>query len=78
MYIVAIAWLYVAFMMAITSESVLGGIAVFLFYGLLPCSLVMYLLGAPARKKAIKAKEAKEAEQANAITASEEKITPSE
>ena len=58
MYIVAIAWLYVALMMAITEESVFAALVTFFMYGLLPCALVMYLLGAPARKKALRAKEA--------------------
>jgi hypothetical protein len=49
MYIVAIGWLYVALMMAITESSVISGIGTFVFYGLIPVSIVMYLLGAPAR-----------------------------
>ncbi len=49
MYIVAIGWLYVALMMAITEPSIISGISTFLFYGLGPVSLVMYLLGTPQR-----------------------------
>ncbi len=49
MYIVAIGWLYVALMMAITESSVISGIGTFVFYGLIPVSIVMYLLGTPAR-----------------------------
>lgn len=62
MYIVPIAWLYVALMMAAaeatnTNGTVLGGIITFVLYGLLPVGLVVYLMGAPARGRAIKAKE---------------------
>lgn len=66
MYLVAIAWLYVAVMMAAAEAmhaqgSVLGALITFVFYGLLPVSLVMYILGTPARKKARRAREAAEA-----------------
>ncbi|NCN69698.1 MAG: hypothetical protein GW928_05765 [Rhodoferax sp.] len=62
MYIVPIAWLYVAVMMAVaeatnTTGTVLGGIITFILYGLLPVGLVVYLMGAPARSRAIKARE---------------------
>ncbi len=62
MYIVVIAWLYVALMMAVaeatnTNGSVLGAIFTFLLYGVLPVALVVYLMATPARKKAIKARE---------------------
>ena len=51
MYIIAIGWLWVAFMMAITEPSVVSALLTFLFYGLLPCSLLMYLLGTPGRRR---------------------------
>ena len=65
MYIVVIAWLYVALMMAVaeatnTTGTVLGGIITFVLYGAGPASLVVYLMGAPARRRAIKAREAAE------------------
>lgn len=65
MYIVPIAWLYVALMMAVaeathTNGTVLGAIITFLLYGLAPVALVVYLMGAPARRRAIKAREAAE------------------
>ena len=62
MYIVAIAWLYVTILMAATEATLLAGISTFLLYGLLPCSIVMYLMGAPGRRRAIKAREAAELE----------------
>lgn len=65
MYIVLIGWLYVALMMAVaeatnTTGTVLGAAFTFVLYGAAPVSLVMYLMGTPARKKRIKAKEAAE------------------
>ncbi len=68
MYLIAIGWLYVALMMAVaeasnTNGSVLGGVFTFLLYGLGPTALVMYLLGTPARKRAIKEREAVQALQ---------------
>ncbi len=69
MYLIAIGWLYVALMMAVaeasnTNGSILGGVFTFLLYGLAPTALVMYLLGTPARKRAIKEREAAQAAQA--------------
>ncbi len=66
MYIVPIAWLYVALMMAVaeatnSNGTVLGAIVTFVLYGLAPVLLVLYLMGTPGRKRAIKAREAAEA-----------------
>lgn len=71
MYLVAIAWLYVALMMAVAEATssvgtVLGACITFVLYGALPVSLVMYLMGTPARKKAIRAREAAELAQRRA------------
>lgn len=51
MYIIAIAWLYVAFMMALTEHSITAGVATFLFYGLFPLALFLWLVGTPQRKR---------------------------
>lgn len=51
MYIVAIAWLYVTLMMAITEPSFVAGVLTFVFYGLLPCALLLWLIGTPQRKR---------------------------
>src|SRR5690606_13443412 len=63
MWIVAIAWIYVALMMAMAEATsaqgtALGAVITFLFYGVGPVALVMYLLGAPARRRALKQREA--------------------
>lgn len=69
MYLVLIAWIYVAFMMAIAEAtspvgSVLGAAVTFLLYGVLPMSVVGYIMGTPARRRVIKAKEAEARVQA--------------
>lgn len=51
MYIVAIAWLYVTLMMALTEPSIAAGILTFVFYGLLPCALLLWLIGTPQRRR---------------------------
>lgn len=65
MYLVVIAWLYVVLMMAVaeatnSNGTVLGAIITFLLYGLLPMGIVVYILGTPARKRALRAREAAE------------------
>lgn len=62
MYIVAIAWLYVAILMAVaeathSTGTLLGGVITFVLYGVLPLALVLYVMGTPARKRAIRAQE---------------------
>lgn len=51
MYIVAIAWLYVVLMMAITESSIVAGLMTFFWYGLAPLALLLWLVGTPARKR---------------------------
>jgi len=63
MWIVAIAWIYVAVMMALAEATspqgtVLGAVITFLFYGVAPTALVMYLLGTPDRRRARRKAEA--------------------
>jgi len=77
MYLVVIAWIYVVLMMAVaeatsTNGTVLGAIVTFLLYGVGPVALVVYLMGSPLRRKAIKQREAAEfaAQQAAATGAS--------
>ena len=49
MYIIAIGWIWVIFMMSITETSIVAGLMTFLFYGILPCALFLVLMGTPAR-----------------------------
>jgi hypothetical protein len=57
MYLVAIAWIYVVVLMALAEATSdggtwLGATITFLFYGALPLSVALYLLGTPARRSA--------------------------
>jgi len=51
MYIVAIGWLYVVVLMALTEKNFVAGIMTFLWYGLLPLGLLLWLVGVPSRKR---------------------------
>ena len=60
MYLVVIAWMYVVLLMSVAEAfssqgSWLGAVVTFLLYGALPLSIVVYILGTPARKRALKA-----------------------
>ena len=63
MYLVIIAWMYVVLMMSVaeatnSSGTLLGAVVTFFLYGVGPAGLVAYLMGTPARKRAIKKREA--------------------
>jgi type II secretory pathway pseudopilin PulG len=51
MYIIPIAWSYVAVMIAATEESLLRGIIALLLWGVLPVGLFMFFAGSPGRRK---------------------------
>lgn len=77
MYIIPIAWLYVVVMMTVaeatnSNGSILGAIVTFVLYGLLPIGLILYFMGAPGRKRAIRARDAAELQAAQAQTAATE------
>jgi biotin transporter BioY len=50
MYIIAIAWLYITLLMAATEKTITAGILTFIFYGLLPCALLLWILGVNHRR----------------------------
>lgn len=50
MWIVAIAWVYVVGLMAFTEPSIVAGIMTFVFYCILPLSLVYYIAGRKKRR----------------------------
>lgn len=63
MYLIAIAWIYVVLMMAVAEAlssqgTVLGAAFTFLLYGVMPLSIVLYIVGSPGRKRARRAAEA--------------------
>lgn len=63
MILVALGWMYVVLMMSVAEATaangtVLGAVITFVLYGVLPLSIVLYLMGAPGRRRAAKAREA--------------------
>lgn len=50
-YIVAAGWLYVVIMMAVTEKSILSGAVTLLCYGVLPLALLLWIAGAPQRRR---------------------------
>ena len=81
MYVIVIAWLYVALMMAAAEAShangsIIGALFTFILYGLFPVALVIYVLKTPDRKKARLAKEAQEAQTAASKAGDSKDETP--
>ncbi len=60
MYVIAIAWIYVALLAAITETTVVGGVLTFVFYGLAPLALVLWLFGTPDRRRRQRSRETDE------------------
>jgi len=63
MHIVAIGWMFVVVLMTLAEATssqgtLLGAFFTFVLYGLLPLSLLLYILATPARKRARRAAEA--------------------
>ena len=76
MYLVLIAWFYVTLLMAIAEAtspagSVLGAVVTFTLYGLLPMGIIGYILGTPARKRALHARAMAERAAADAGASAE-------
>jgi hypothetical protein len=51
MYIIPIAWSYVAVMIAATEDSFFRGIIALLLWGVLPVGLFMFFAGSPGRRR---------------------------
>lgn len=54
MYVVAIAWLYVIIIMAATEPSFTGAVMTFVWYGLFPLALFLWLVGTPQRRRSVR------------------------
>lgn len=72
MYLVAIGWMYVAVLMAVveglsSQGTWVGAFFTFLLYGLLPVSVLLYIMGTPLRRKARLKAEAEERASAAAM-----------
>ena len=71
MHIVAVAWIFVVLLMAAaeassTQGTLLGALFTLLLYGALPLSIVLDVMGTPARRRARLAAEARAAERSGA------------
>lgn len=60
LFLITVAWVYVVLLMSATESSFLAGVMTFIFYCVIPLSLVLYILSAPARKKRLKENKTKE------------------
>jgi len=83
MYLVAIAWLYVAVMMAIAEAthsqgSILGAIITLLLYGVLPLLLVLYVMGTPMRRRQRLQQEQAQAQAQVQVQVQEENPVPAQ
>jgi hypothetical protein len=72
MHLVTLAWIYVVLMMALVEAlspdgTVLGAVFTFLLYGVLPLSIVLYVMATPMRRRARQRAQA----QADAISAAD-------
>lgn len=81
-HLIAVAWLYVVLMMALAEAltpqgTILGALITLLLYGLFPLGIVLYILGAPQRRRARRAAEAAELEQLALAAEAAADLTPS-
>ena len=70
MHIVAIAWMFVVVLMTLAEATspqgtLLGAFFTLLLYGLLPLAIVLYVMGAPMRRRARRQAEAATAADAS-------------
>ncbi|MBR4737095.1 MAG: hypothetical protein IK051_05475 [Rhodocyclaceae bacterium] len=52
MYPIAIAWIFTVAMISLAGGKVLAGIFTFVFAGILPLALFLWIVGTPARRRA--------------------------
>ncbi len=65
MYIIAIAWVYVVLLAAVTNTTVVGGVLTFLLAGMGPLALFLWIFGTPARRRAKARREVQDLSDAN-------------
>lgn len=74
MYIIAIGWIWVVLLMAVAEATsrqgtVLGALITFVLYGVVPLSIVLYVMGAPGRRRLRRAAEAAQQQAASDASA---------
>ncbi len=62
MYIIAIAWLFTAALLTLGQTSFVAAVLSFFFWGLMPLSLLLWLVGTPARLRRKAARQKAEAD----------------
>ncbi len=67
--LVAIAWIYVVLLMAMTEQSFIAGFMTFFLYCVVPLSIILYLMGTPGRKR--RRRSAESLQRKNAISAAD-------
>ena len=51
MYLIPIAWLYVVVLVAAAEDTIVAAVLTFVFWGLAPLALFLWLFGTPARRR---------------------------
>ena len=74
MLVVAVAWIYVVGLMAITEPNVVAGIMTFLGYCVLPLSILYYLSGSKRRRLRNLASAQAKAQAAQRAAADQDKV----
>jgi hypothetical protein len=72
MYIIAIGWIFVTGLMALTETSIFSGLVTFVFVGLGPLALILWLLGTPERRR----RQARQAEMDEATDSNDSPRAP--
>ena len=60
MYLVPIAWLYVVILVAAAEDTIVAAVLTFVFWGLAPLALFLWLFGTPARRRRRLVREAEQ------------------
>jgi hypothetical protein len=56
-HIVLIGWLWVILMIAVTANSIIAGVLIFLFLGIGPCLILLWLFGGRVRRRRLQGRE---------------------
>jgi predicted membrane channel-forming protein YqfA (hemolysin III family) len=49
--VIAIGWMYVVLMLALSKSTLAAGVGVVVFYGVLPLGVILYIVGFPRRAR---------------------------
>ena len=81
MYLIPIAWLYVVILVAAAEDTLVAAALTFVFWGLAPLALFLWLFGTPARRRQAHARavpeKATQPADANQTSDANRPVTPS-